>query len=83
MKPFSPTELAARIRAALRQQAAIRPPDPREPYEFRELSVNYAQRRATLASHPIRLTNVEFRLNASDPTYIFTETRTGYRMAKT
>ena len=129
VKPFSPTELAARIRAALRQQAAIRPPDPREPYEFRELSVNYAQRRATLASHPIRLTNVEFRLlaelsthagqvvtydqllrrvwnlpsgsdlrpmrtaikslrnkiqdNASDPTYIFTETRTGYRMAKT
>ena len=49
-KPFSPTELAARIRAALRRRAAS---EPSEPYVLGGLVVNYGERQATLACRPI------------------------------
>ena len=44
-KPFSPTELAARIRAALRKRAS----EASEPYVLRGLVVNYGERWVTLA----------------------------------
>ena len=123
VKPFSPTELVARIRAALRRQAG-----PGEPYRAVDLAIDYEERRVTLAGRPIRLTATEYDLlavlsakrgrvstydqllrrvwrsrkssdarlvrafvkklrrklgdDASRPTYIFTESRVGYRMAK-
>ena len=43
VKPFSPTELAARIRAALRKRAAS---EPSEPYVLGDLTIDYAERRA-------------------------------------
>ena len=58
VKPFSPTELAARIRAALRKQAAE---EPTEPYALGDLAVNYSQRRVTLAGLPVHLTAIEYR----------------------
>ena len=42
VKPFSPTELAARIRAALRKRAAS---EPSEPYVLGDLKIDYAERR--------------------------------------
>ena len=128
VKPFSPTELAARIRAALRKWAASEVVEPSEPYEWRDLVIDYAERSVTVAGRPVRLTAIEYRLlvelsanagrvltyahllervwgqgsdgdlrpmrsavkslrrnlgdDANNPTYIFTELRVGYRMAK-
>ena len=128
VKPFSPTELVARIRAALRERSALHHGDLPEPYVFAELTVDYAERRVTLSGQPVRLTSTEYQLlaelsrnagrvvtydrllrrvwkvagvidmrpmrtavkslrrklndDAYNPTYIFTETRVGYRMAK-
>ena len=42
VKPFSPTELAARIRAALRKRAAPELAQPSEPYVRGDLTVDYA-----------------------------------------
>ena len=62
VKPFSPTELAARIRAALRQRAAPELAEPARPYVRGELSVDYALRRVTLAGNPVALTATEYRM---------------------
>ena len=64
VKPFSRTELAARIRAALRRQAAIGLDVVGEPYFFADLTVDYAQRRVTVGSAPVDLTNTEYWLLA-------------------
>ena len=62
VKPFSPTELAARIRAALRQRAAPELSEPARPYVRGELTVDYALRRVTLAGNPVALTATEYRM---------------------
>ena len=49
VKPFSPTELVARIRVALRNQAASR---PSEPFVLGELVIDYANRSVTLRRQP-------------------------------
>ena len=56
VKPFSPTELTARIGAALRRRAAP------EPFVFRDLAIDYEQRRVTLAGRRIELTPKEYGL---------------------
>ena len=61
VKPFSKTELAARIRAALRKQETA---PPSSPYRRGDLTVDYAARTVTLAGRPLRLTAMEFRLLA-------------------
>ena len=128
VKPFSPTELAARIRAALRRRFAPYEAEPSEPYDTDGLNIDYARRRVTLAGRPVELTATEYALlyelsvhagrvlthdmllqrvwgperagepwqvrevvkrlrrklgdDAQNPTYILTEPRVGYRMAK-
>ena len=128
VKPFSPTELAARIEAVLRRQAASDRTKARKPYVLGDLKIDYAERRVTTADHPVQLTATEYKLlfelsinaglvlthdqllrrvwgrdysadslllrsfvkklrrklgdDAASPTYIFTEPRVGYRMAK-
>ena len=62
VKPFSPTELAARIRAALRRQAAPHPAEPSEPYSLRDLTIDYPGRRVAVAGRPVRLTPTEYEL---------------------
>ena len=59
VKPFSPTELAARIRAALRRREVR---EPSEPYVYGGLEVDYAKRRVTLDDQPLGLTSIEYRL---------------------
>ena len=123
VKPFSPTELVARIKAAMRKRTG-----PAEPYRLGDLAIHYDERRVTLAGEPVQLTATEYDLlsalsanagrvssydyllrrvwrsrragtprivrvyvkklrdklgdDAKNPTYIFTESRVGYRMAK-
>ena len=62
VKPFSPTELAARIRAALRKRAAPERTEPSEPYSVGDLSIVYAERRVSVAGRPVRLTPTEYEL---------------------
>ena len=62
VKPFSPTELAARIRAALRKRAAPELSEPARPYVRGDLTVDYALRRVTLAGNPVALTATEYRM---------------------
>ena len=64
VKPFSPTELATRIRAALRRQASPGLDVPGDPYLFADLAIDYAQRSVTIAGAPVDLTNIEYRLLA-------------------
>ncbi len=58
-KPFSPRELAARVRAVLR-----RFPGERGPAEIRsdKLTVNFLRHEAFLDNRPLNLTEVEFKL---------------------
>ena len=61
VKPFSPTELVARIKAALRGRVI---PEPSQPYVLGELTIDYARRRVTLAGEPVPLTPTEYGLLA-------------------
>ena len=61
-KPFSPRELAARIRAVLRrttQDASERGPST---LNYSEISLDTQQRAVSLAGKPLKLTPTEFRL---------------------
>ena len=62
VKPFSPTELAARIRAALRQRGAPELAEPSRPYVRGDLTVDYALRLVTLVGNPVALTATEYRM---------------------
>ena len=62
VKPFSPTELVARIKAALRKREAPEWAEPSEPFVFGDLTIEYAQRRVTLAGRPVQLTAIEYGL---------------------
>ena len=54
VKPFSPTELAARVRAALRVRA-----EP-ETFVLGDLAIDYERRRVRVAGRDVRLTAMEF-----------------------
>ena len=56
VKPFSPTELVARIRAALRRRA-----DP-VPMVLGDLAIDYDRRRVSVAGRPVELTATEYEL---------------------
>ena len=56
VKPFSPTELTARIRAALRRRA-----NP-VPFVLGDLAIDYDRRRVSVAGRPVTLTATEYEL---------------------
>ncbi|MXW52156.1 MAG: response regulator [Gammaproteobacteria bacterium] len=56
VKPFSPTELVARVRAALRRHS-----DP-EPFVLGDLAIRYESREVTVAGEAVDLTATEFEL---------------------
>ena len=62
VKPFSPTELVARVRAALRRQGEPHRTEPSEPYVVGGLTIDYAERRVTVAGRPVQLTPMEYDL---------------------
>ena len=128
VKPFSPTELAARVNAALRRRTGPQPGTLSGVYVLGDLTVNYTERRVTVAGRQVRLTATEYNVleelsrnagmvlshtqllqrvwgkrnvgdaarlrtvvknirnklgdDATNPVYIFTESRVGYRMER-
>ena len=56
VKPFSPTELTARVGAALRRQA-----EP-EPFLLRDLAIDYEHRRVTVGARVVSLTVKEYEV---------------------
>ncbi len=62
VKPFSESELLARIGAAMRKQASGPLPEPPDPYFRKGLSINYAAREVTLFGHRVDLTATESKL---------------------
>ncbi len=56
VKPFSATELTARVRAVLRRRAGA------EPFVLGDLSIDYEQRRVSVAGRAVRLTPIEYDL---------------------
>lgn len=59
VKPFSTTELLARIKAALRRQYR---PKQVEPFVTGELTIHYGERRVTVGGDDVQLTATEYRL---------------------
>ncbi len=128
VKPFAPTELVARIRAALHKRSVYRQAQAVEPFRLGDLTISYLERIVTVAGRPVSLTPTQFKLlaelssnagrvlthaellesvwgqghsadqqllrsfvkglrsklgdDARNPVYIFTESGTGYRLAK-
>ena len=62
VKPFSPTELTARIKAALRKRLDPFQGEPSGPYAAAGLRIDYAERRVTVAGEQIELTATEFAM---------------------
>ena len=56
VKPFSPTELTARVQAALRKG------DGADPFVLGKLTIHYEQREVTMDGRPVRLTVTEYEL---------------------
>ena len=56
VKPFSPTELVARIRAALRKESGS------EPYVLGDLEIRYDERRVRVGGRDVALTATEYEL---------------------
>ena len=57
VKPFSPTELVARVQSAMRGRGGRS-----KIFELADLAIHYEERRATLAGRPVQLTQTEFDL---------------------
>ena len=56
VKPFSPAELTARVRAALRRR------EDAKPFVFGELAIDYTRRRVSVAGRTVELTLTEYEL---------------------
>ena len=62
VKPFSPTELVARIKAALRKPPVPDQSQPLAPYVVGDLAVDYSERLVTVGGGPVHLTATEYQL---------------------
>ena len=62
VKPFSSTELIARVEASLRKRRADGASIPREPYRLGELTINYTDRSVTESDRPVKLSATEYKL---------------------
>ena len=62
VKPFSSTELVARVEASLRKRGPAGTDEPRQPYRQAELTIDYADRAVTLSDRPVPLTATEYKL---------------------
>ena len=64
VKPFAPTELVARIRAALHKRSVYRQAQAVKPFHLGDLTINHLERTVTVAGRPVSLTPTQFRLLA-------------------
>ena len=127
-KPFTSSELLARVGVALRRRSVAGWREPSNPYLYGDLVIDYLERKVTVSGRPVHLTATEYKLltelsmatgrvlsheqllrlvwgprhssdsrivrtyvkelrhklgdDAARPTYIFTESGMGYRMAR-
>jgi len=61
-KPFAPSELLARIEAALRRRSLPGMGETRPPFKIKDLEINFAERRVILEGKEISLSATEFKL---------------------
>jgi PAS domain S-box-containing protein len=61
-KPFSPSELFARMEVALRRRVSLDLLEERPPLALGDLSINFAERRVTVGGRPISLSATEYKL---------------------
>ena len=64
VKPFSPTELVARVRAALRRFGEFERYQLEKPFVLGDLTIDYHQRRVTVSGYTVPLTPTEYDLLA-------------------
>ena len=62
VKPFSPTELVVRIKAALRKEPGPLRKEIEEPCVLEDLTVNFEERSVTVGGHRVELTAHEYEL---------------------
>ena len=62
VKPFSPTELVARIRASLRNRPGSRRSQKPEGYSLGGMAINYEGRVVTVGGHQVQMTATEYNL---------------------
>ena len=62
VKPFSPTELVARVGGALRRRLAASMGEQSEPFVLGDLVIDYGERRVSVAERAVHLTPTEYEL---------------------
>ena len=62
VKPFSATELVARVRSAMRRSLTRVQGQPSEPFVLGDLTIDYAERGVSVAGRRVRLTPIEYDL---------------------
>ncbi len=62
VKPFSSTELTARVASSLRKRRSAEKPTTLKPYNFGDLTVDYDERAVTVSGHPVKLSATEYKL---------------------
>ena len=62
VKPFSPTELVARIKALIRRNANSRSANQDAGYAVGNVRIDYASHRVTVDGRPVQLTATEYKL---------------------
>ncbi len=61
-KPFTSTELLARVGAALRRRSAAGQNETAAPYLYGDLAIDYVEREVNVAGSPVYLTPTEYKL---------------------
>ena len=61
-KPFTATELLARVGAALRRRSAAGRKEPSVSYLHGDLAIDYVEREVSVAGRPVHLTATEYKL---------------------
>ena len=62
VKPFSPSELVARIKAAFRKRPDSFQARRREEYVIGDVVINYSERKVTVSGRKVHLTATEYQL---------------------
>ena len=62
VKPFSATELVARVRSAMRRRLTQVQSEPSEPFALGDLTIDYAERGVSVAGSRVHLTPTEYDL---------------------
>lgn len=62
VKPFSPSELVARIKASLRKRGAPYREIPTQRFKLEDLTIDYETRSVTIGDEQIRLTATEYKV---------------------